>query len=96
VKIIEAAAHAKAVVSTPVGAEGLHFCDGREIVLRRRPAELAQACVDLLRDPPAAQRLGAAALHKARTLYERSAITGQLREVFRSGLLPQAIQRIPA
>ena len=96
VKIIEAAAHAKAVVSTPIGAEGLHFSDGREIVLRRGPEELAQACVDLLRDPRTAQRIGQAALHKARSLYERSAVVEQLRDIFRSGMAPQATERIIA
>ena len=51
VKIIEAAAHGRAIVSTPIGAEGLNLRDGEEILLRERPSELADACLELLSDP---------------------------------------------
>jgi glycosyltransferase involved in cell wall biosynthesis len=85
VKIIEAAAHAKAIVSTRMAAEGLNFEDGREIILRDAPAELAQACVHLLGDPNAAAELGRAALQKARGTYERSAVVDQLADIFRAG-----------
>src|ERR1700686_3124707 len=77
VKIIEAAAHAKAIVSTRLGAEGLNFEDGREIILRDAPAELAAACVRLLDEPHVAARLGQAALEKARSIYERGAVVDQ-------------------
>lgn len=85
VKIIEAAAHAKAIVSTRLGAEGLNFEDEREIILRDAPAQLAQACVRLLGDPQAARQLGRAALQKARGTYERGAVVDQLAGIFRAG-----------
>jgi glycosyltransferase involved in cell wall biosynthesis len=85
VKIIEAAAYAKAIVSTRLGAEGLNFEDGREIILRDAPAELAAACVRLLDDPNAAARLGLAARQKARGIYERSTVVDQLAGMFRAG-----------
>jgi glycosyltransferase involved in cell wall biosynthesis len=96
VKIIEAAAYAKAIVSTRLGAEGLEFTDGSEIVLRDTPAELAQACVRLLSDPAAAARLGRAALHKARATYERSAILTQLEAIFRAGYADGVRSSVPA
>jgi glycosyltransferase involved in cell wall biosynthesis len=96
VKIIEAAAYAKAIVSTRMGAEGLKFEDEREIILRESPAELAQACVRLLGDPDAATRLGRAALQKARGIYERSAVVDQLEDVFRAGLVNSIRDRVPA
>jgi len=83
-KIVEAAAYAKAVVSTPLGAEGLDFEDEREIVLRDSPAEIAEACVRLLSDAAAAARLGGAALQKARRRYERGAVVQRLAGVFRA------------
>jgi glycosyltransferase involved in cell wall biosynthesis len=83
VKIIEAAAYAKAVVSTHLGAEGLHFVAEGEIVLRDQPAELADACVALLRDPAAAARLGRAARARAASLYDRDAVMGRLETIFR-------------
>lgn len=85
VKIIEAAAHAKAIVSTALGAEGLNFEDGREIILRDTPAALAESCARLLDDPNDAARLGRAALRKARGTYERSAVVDQLQDIFRAG-----------
>jgi glycosyltransferase involved in cell wall biosynthesis len=85
VKIIEAAAHAKAIVSTRLGAEGLNFEDGREIILRDAPAQLAAACVRLLVDPQVAAKLGKAALHKAHGTYERGAVVDQLAGIFGAG-----------
>jgi polysaccharide biosynthesis protein PslH len=49
-KIYEAMAAGKAVVSTSVGAEGLEVHDGRNIVLADAPGVFAEAVVTLLRD----------------------------------------------
>ena len=49
-KIFEAMAMGKAVVSTTIGAEGLPVEHEREILIADSPEELAKACVDLLRD----------------------------------------------
>lgn len=86
VKIIEAAAYGCAVVATPLAAEGLDFRDGTEIVLRKDPAQLAQECVRLLRNPEQARRLGAAARDRARGSYDRKVILARLEQLFRSGL----------
>jgi glycosyltransferase involved in cell wall biosynthesis len=85
VKIIEAAAHAKAIVSTRLGAEGLNFEDRREIILRDAPAQLAEACVRLLVDQQVAAKLGKAARQKAHGTYERGAVVDQLAGIFRAG-----------
>jgi glycosyltransferase involved in cell wall biosynthesis len=83
VKIIEAAAYAKPVVSTQLGAEGLRFEAEREILLRDGALALADACVQLLRDPRSAARVGRAARERAATLYDREAVVRRLEEVFR-------------
>jgi glycosyltransferase involved in cell wall biosynthesis len=83
VKIIEAAAHGRAIVSTPLGAEGLNFEDGRHIVLRDAAADLAAECVRLLRDARAAEQLGAAARQRARAIYDRATVVEQLVQIFR-------------
>jgi glycosyltransferase involved in cell wall biosynthesis len=49
-KIYEAMAVGKAVVSTSVGAEGLDITNGRDIVLADNPNTFAEAVVTLLRD----------------------------------------------
>jgi glycosyltransferase involved in cell wall biosynthesis len=82
VKIIEAAAYAKAVVSTTLGAEGLDFENGREIILRDGAADLSEACVRLLRDTAAAARMGQAARDKARLTYDRGFLIDRLARLF--------------
>jgi glycosyltransferase involved in cell wall biosynthesis len=96
VKIIEAAAYAKAIVSTRMGAEGLEFDNESEIVLRNTPAEISHACVQLLQDADAAARLGRAALLKARSIYERTAVVNQLESIFRSGYADNLRNSVPA
>jgi glycosyltransferase involved in cell wall biosynthesis len=86
IKIIEAAAHARAIVSTTLGAEGLTFEDGTDIVLRDGTAPLADECVRLLQDPAAAERLGIAAREKARITYEQRAVVAHLERLFMEGL----------
>lgn len=78
IKLIEAAAYGKPVVSTRLGAEGLEFVDGVEVVLRDGPDEFAQACVRLLRDDGQARAIGAAARAAARRLYSRDQIVARL------------------
>lgn len=76
-KIIEAAAFHLPVVSTTLGAEGIEFEDGKEIVLRDDPESFAAACVALLRDPERAARIAEAAFVRARR-YERSMVIAQI------------------
>jgi len=57
-KIFEAMSMGKAVVSTPVGAEGLPIKHGENIILADEPKEFARAVVHLLRDSAARVRLG--------------------------------------
>jgi glycosyltransferase involved in cell wall biosynthesis len=59
-KIFEALAMAKTVVSTTVGAEGLGITPGRHFVSADDPAVFAREVVSLLRDPERRRRLGQA------------------------------------
>jgi glycosyltransferase involved in cell wall biosynthesis len=70
VKLIEGAAQARPMVATRVGAEGLDFIDGEEILLRDDDEALAAACVQLLQDDALCLRLGEAARRKAVRLYD--------------------------
>ena len=69
VKLIEAAAHAKPIVATSIGAEGLSFESEREILICETDGEIAQACIRLLTDDAASLRLGKSAYDKARSCY---------------------------
>jgi sugar transferase (PEP-CTERM/EpsH1 system associated) len=68
IKIFEAMAMGKAVVSTSMGAEGLPVRHGENIILADNPTDFARQVVDLLRDPLRRQRLG----HAARQLVEEN------------------------
>jgi glycosyltransferase involved in cell wall biosynthesis len=60
-KILEAMAMAKPVVSTHIGAEGINVTDGRDILLADTVGEFAGSVGQVLDDPPLARQLGAAA-----------------------------------
>ena len=64
-KIFEAMAAGRAVVSTSVGAEGLDVAHGRDIVLADAAAPFASAVIDVLSDSAARERLGRAAAASA-------------------------------
>lgn len=59
-KIFEALAMGKAVVSTPIGAEGLPVVPGEHLLAASDPAEFARLVVHLIRDPARRRRLGTA------------------------------------
>jgi glycosyltransferase involved in cell wall biosynthesis len=81
VKIVEAAAFGKPVVSTTVGAEGLDFRDGEEILLRDDPEALAEACSRLLADPGFSERMGIAARAAVSRRYDRAATVARIRDL---------------
>jgi sugar transferase (PEP-CTERM/EpsH1 system associated) len=57
-KIYEALAMGKAVVSTHIGAEGLPLEEGKHIVRADEPDDFARAVLDLLEDPARRKALG--------------------------------------
>ena len=61
IKIPEAMAMGKAVVSTRIGAEGLPFHDGREIMLQDDPEKFARDVTALLRDASRREAIASAA-----------------------------------
>jgi hypothetical protein len=78
-KILEAAAYGKAIVSTRIGAEGLGLRDGLEIVLRDGASAFARACVDLLSEPTRCATLGASARDTIARRYDRTRIVAQIK-----------------
>jgi glycosyltransferase involved in cell wall biosynthesis len=62
-KILEAWASGKAVLSTSIGAEGLPIVDGENIAIADRPDDIAERAVALLGDKHEAARLGMAGRH---------------------------------
>jgi sugar transferase (PEP-CTERM/EpsH1 system associated) len=83
-KIFEAMAMARAVVSTTVGAEGLPVTDGRDVLIADRPDDFAAAVVSLIRDPARRVQLERAARDLVVARYDWSAVAGQLEEALTS------------
>jgi polysaccharide biosynthesis protein PslH len=79
-KILEAGAMAKPMVSTHLGAEGLELVDGKEIILVDEPRAFARAVADLLADPARRDELGAAARRRIEDQYSLAALQRSLRE----------------
>ena len=73
-KIFEAMAMGKAVVSTTVGAEGLPVTPGHDVVIADEPAQFAQAVVGLIRDVEARRRIETAARQLVVERYDWSAV----------------------
>lgn len=66
-KILEAFALGRPVVSTSVGCEGLEVVNGGHLLVADEPATFARSCLDLLRDPD----LRAQLVQRGRALVER-------------------------
>jgi glycosyltransferase involved in cell wall biosynthesis len=81
-KILEAAACGNAIVSTALGAEGLEFVPGRDLVIADSPAEFADAVNEVLRDDHLRSRLGQSA-RAAAEKYRWELIGGRLLELVR-------------
>lgn len=88
VKIIEAAAHGKAIVSTSLGAEGLSFVDKEEIVLEDDCISIARACISLGNDSERCKKLGMAARMKAHALYGKEQAIKKIIDVIAGSSCP--------
>ena len=89
-KILEAAAMAKPIVSTNLGAEGLEFLKGEEILLEDDPSAFAGAVVKLLKAPADREHLGQAARKRAERQYSFPALRLSLRRSMKVfGVFPQ-------
>jgi glycosyltransferase involved in cell wall biosynthesis len=78
-KILEAAAMAKPVVSTTIGAEGLTFKHGEEIFIADDPRDMAHSIAALLGDSARRLRIGGAARRRVATEYGLPALRCALR-----------------
>jgi len=77
-KIVEAMAKGKAIVSTHIGAEGIDLVHEEHALLADDPADFARQIERVLSDPALARRLGEAARKLAVERYSWQAIVAQL------------------
>jgi sugar transferase (PEP-CTERM/EpsH1 system associated) len=77
-KIFEAMAMSKAVVSTTIGAEGLPVTNGEHVILANEPHTFARAVLQLLRDGDRRRQLEDAARTLVVEKYDWAAVSGAL------------------
>lgn len=81
IKILEAAAYGKPVVSTSIGAEGLLLKDGSEILVRDDPKSFAEACIRLLTNRSLAGSMGQKARLVIEQKYEQRAVVENIKKL---------------
>jgi polysaccharide biosynthesis protein PslH len=82
-KIVEAMAMGKAIVSTTLGAEGIAAIPGRDILIEDEPASFADAVSRLLAEPDLAARIGQSAKKLAVEQYAWSGAAWALEGFYR-------------
>lgn len=81
-KVLEAMAMGKAIVSTTLGCEGIDATPGRDIVLADEAADMAAQVVALLRDPARCETLGRAARVFVERHFDWRIVTTSLDQVY--------------
>jgi glycosyltransferase involved in cell wall biosynthesis len=82
-KIVEAMAMGKAIVSTTLGAEGIEAVPGRDLLTEDQPAAFADAVNRLLAEPGLAARIGQSARQLAAERYAWSGAARALERFYR-------------
>jgi glycosyltransferase involved in cell wall biosynthesis len=82
IKILDAWALGKAVVSTSIGCEGLEAVDGENILIRDTPQDFARAVLNVLHDAPLRARLERNARGTALERYSWSLVGRRIRSAY--------------
>lgn len=81
-KVLDALAQGKAIVSTSVGCEGIQVTNGADILIEDEPDAFGRRVVALLNDPPRRRELGARARRLAESRYDWGPIGESLTQVY--------------
>jgi GT2 family glycosyltransferase/glycosyltransferase involved in cell wall biosynthesis len=83
IKILEAMAMGKAIVSTPAGVNGLDLAPGSDFLLANSAAEMAAHIETLFTDPPARRRIESAARGRVERDFDWDAIARRQSALYR-------------
>ena len=83
-KIFEAMAMGKPVVSTSIGAEGLPVISGKDIVLADSPGEFARQTINLLQSPAKREELGGSSRRLVERDYSWNAVGVRLSDLLKN------------
>jgi polysaccharide biosynthesis protein PslH len=82
IKLVEGMAYGKAIVSTPVGAEGIPVQNGVQCLLAAVPADFARAVIELLQNGSRRAALQAEARRFAEMQYDNKKLVKQLLDFY--------------
>ncbi len=88
-KILEAMAMGKAVVSTTIGAEGIECADGKNILLGDSPQDFADQVLFLLNNPQKSQEIGIVARKLVCDRYDWNTIGQKLKMIYEESISGQ-------
>lgn len=78
IKIIEGMAYGKAIISTSVGAEGINYTQGKNILIADTAADFTRSVVELLKDETKRQTLEQGALNFAEKEFDNKRVVDGL------------------
>ncbi|MFL5762749.1 MAG: glycosyltransferase family 4 protein [Bacteroidia bacterium] len=84
VKIIEGMALGKTIISTAVGAEGINYTDGKDLLIANTEKEFSEQIAKCLNDPAFCDSIGRNARKLAETKYDNRLICEELSGFYRS------------
>jgi glycosyltransferase involved in cell wall biosynthesis len=87
-KIYECMAAGIPVVSTTVGAEGLRYADGEDIIIADDPRDFADACVRLLSDDAARRSIASNAVERMQNKQSWEAVSRDFEAILENNRLP--------
>ena len=83
-KILEAMAMGKAIVSTTIAAEGIKYTDGYNIIIQDYPLHIANSILALLEDEQKRKNLGQAGRELACNCYDWKIISQKLNNIYKT------------
>jgi polysaccharide biosynthesis protein PslH len=95
IKIFEAMAAGKTIVSTTIGAEGLDVTNGQNIVIADAAQDFANSVISLLRDSNARERIGFNAREHVQKFYSWKAVTKVLDDALNRSLNLRRDRKVP-
>ncbi len=81
-KILEAMAMERAVVSTTIGAEGISYTDGENIIIADSPEQFSKKILNLIESPDKITRIGKAARSFVCNNYDWTIIGKRLKQIY--------------
>jgi glycosyltransferase involved in cell wall biosynthesis len=83
-KILEAMAWGKPIISTSIGVEGIEYTDNEEIIVKDTPLSFAEATLILLNDPEQQHKLAKAGRRRIESTYTTQHSVNRLQQVLNS------------